>query len=168
MLDIRTSSTKILALVIAGAAIQWFGVADNLLVYLTGKDMGINGTFWFRFICNLVGLSLVTLAASYYIPTRFRLAGSIALIAASSYLLMSPGYYRIFDGPLTEHDVMPWEIITKPYQEPKERQRGPAVRPGPELALKAKNLRILTLRAALGPMDGLESASFDWKTKSHG
>lgn len=136
MIDIRTPPTKILTLVIVGVALQWIGVADSFLVYVTGRDFGINGTFWFRFVCNLSGLVFVTLAISYYLPTKIRLVSTLMLAAASSYMLMSPGYYRIFNGPLAEYDVMPWEIITKPYQAPKERPKGPAGRPGPELAGK--------------------------------
>ena len=168
MLDIRTPPIKILTLVLAGVALQWIGVADSILVHVTGKDIGINVAFWFRFVCNLSGLALVMLSISYYIPDKFRLAGSLALVAISLYMLMLPGYYRIFDGPLAEYDVMPWEMITKPYQAPKERPRGPVGRPGPELALKGQNMTILALRAGNRHMDSLESASLDWKTKPHG
>ena len=83
MLDIRTPPIKILTLVLAGVALQWIGVADSILVHVTGKDIGINVAFWFRFVCNLSGLALVMLSISYYIPDKFRLAGSLALVAIS-------------------------------------------------------------------------------------
>ena len=136
MLNIRTSSTKILALLSQGQLFSGLVLLTTSWSTSPARDMGINGTFWFRFIYNLIGLTLVTLAASYYIPTRFRLAGSIAADRGLSYLLMSPvlpDIRRAADG----HDVMPFGKSSPPYQEPKERRRsGRSARP--ELALKAK------------------------------
>lgn len=129
-----TAATAVLALAATGAGLQWLGVADGYLTYITGRDLGINGAFWFRFLFNMAGLAVVTAAIVLYLPQKFRLVGALLMGAGSLYLLMLPGYYRIFDGPLAEYDVKPWEIILKPYQEPEDLRRGPTGYPGPELA----------------------------------
>lgn len=147
-MDTRRSPTSlVLTLAITGLALQWIGVADSLVVQATGKDLGVNGTFWFRFFFNLAGLTAVTLAVTFLLPERFRLAGGSVMAIGSLYLLMLPGYYRVFDGPLAEYDVAPLDIIRRPYQVPTEqpRQNG---RPGPELAFCGQNLAVWGLPAA--------------------
>lgn len=125
----------VIAVAAAGLFFQVVGVLDGLFVYLIGVDFGINGAFWYRFLCNSAGLVAIGTAMILIAPRSWRIAVAFAFMVLTTYLVFSPGYYRVLDGPLYEHRVTPIEIIRNPYEPPKlDPKRAPGDKSGPELA----------------------------------